>query len=201
MHNLPVMRYTERIKEGEFSVTHYFAGIPVPYEMVRAQLEELYARYEFPAHYKSIPHNDDLHITLHFFGALTNDELDAVKLALRDTAENFAPMTLGLSGLSYFGNSAGPRVVYLSVQDNSKLSELYIQSGKALAPVLKKPLRQPYVPHVTIAKKTIDGRPLRLAKEPFPTLALSASSFTLFRIEPSHSPKYIPEEVFPFRGR
>ncbi|WP_251638316.1 RNA 2',3'-cyclic phosphodiesterase [Sporosarcina sp. NCCP-2716] len=179
-------------------MTHYFAAIPVPFQVVRSQLEDLFARYDFQGHYKAIPHHDDLHITLHFFGALTAEELKAVKQALRETAAGFAPMTLGIGGLSYFGNPAGPRVVYLSVDENRSLSELYTKSGEALADVLKKPLRQPYVPHVTIAKKTIDGRPLKIAKEQFPALHVSAGSVTLFRIEPSSSPKYIPEDVFPF---
>ncbi|GEM_PF-6966140 len=200
MHNPSGMRYTELKKEGELIVTHFFAAIPVPFETVRTELESLYARYNLPAHYKAIPHHDDLHITVHFFGALTGEELAAVQHVLQETSKNFAPMSVEIDGLSYFGNPAGPRVVFLSVKENPELSELYKQSGRALASVLKKPLRQPYVPHVTIAKKTIAGKPLKLTKELFPTLTFSSGSLTLFRIEPSRSPKYIPEEVFPFRG-
>lgn len=181
-------------------MTHYFAGIPVPFGQIRDVLQELNSVYDFPSHYKVIPHEEDYHITLVFFGALTPEGRKEAESALRAAADSCTPFTVQIAGLSHFGNPKGPRVVTLAVQDNPVLTDLYDRAGRLLAGVLDRPLRKPYVPHVTIAKKTISGRPLSVGQHSFPPIPLPVTSITLYRIEPSSSPKYVPEAVIPLGG-
>ncbi|WP_052461724.1 RNA 2',3'-cyclic phosphodiesterase [Sporosarcina koreensis] len=181
-------------------MAHYFAAIPIPFDLIAGTIRELNSRYDFPSHYKVIPHRNDYHITLIFFGALTDDEKHSAENALRTAAAETPPFTIRIDGLSFFGNPSGPRVVTLSTEQNQQLTSLYESAGSRLDGMLAKPLRHPYVPHVTIAKKTIDKRPLPVEKEQFTPLAHHVTSITLFRIEPSQSPKYVPVSVYPLQG-
>ncbi|MDW0110250.1 RNA 2',3'-cyclic phosphodiesterase [Sporosarcina aquimarina] len=179
-------------------MTHYFVAIPIPFGIVAEPLKKASAYYELSSHYKVIPHPDDLHITLLFFGALTPLQLDFVKQELEVIAKNTESFTVTIDGISFFGNPTGPRVVYLSVQPELQLAELYHALGKRLEFVLQKPASLEYTPHITIAKKKKDNNPHPIETEHFPPLLHSVKGITLFSIDPASSPKYRPAETFSF---
>lgn len=179
-------------------MTHYFVAIPIPYDTVREPLKKASAYYDLSSHYKVIPHPDDLHITLLFFGALTPLQLEFVKQELEGIAKNRASFTVTIDGLSYFGNPTGPRVVYLSVQPGLQLTELYQELGKRLEPILQKPASSEYIPHITIAKKKKENNTHPIKTGHFSPLLHSVKGITLFSIDSACSPKYQPVQTFSF---
>lgn len=179
-------------------MTHYFAALPVPFELVKETIEESSRRLELSTHYKNIPHPDDLHITLLFFGALNRSQLELVKQEMKEVATNTPEFTVTINGLSYFGNPSGPRVVYLSVGDNLKLTALYRLLGERLKTILQKPISVDYTPHITIAKKRKETVPVTIEKERFDPLSLNTSEMVLYSIDPASSPKYSAVCTFPF---
>lgn len=179
-------------------MTHYFAALPIPFNLISERLTAINLRYELSSNYKVIPHPDDLHITLLFFGALNHSQLKFVKQVMNSLATSTRPFTLAINGVSFFGNPAGPRVVYLSVQENSQLNGLYQQLSKRLESVLQKRATSDYTPHITIAKKKKDNFLIPIALEQFEPLFLDVSEMILYSIDPTKSPKYSPEYTFSF---
>ncbi|REB06440.1 RNA 2',3'-cyclic phosphodiesterase [Sporosarcina sp. BI001-red] len=179
-------------------MTHYFAAISVPFDLVKEKITASSLHYELSTHYKVIPHPDDLHITLLFFGALNHTQLEFVKQEMHAIATNTDAFTIALNGVSSFGNPAGPRVVYLSAQPTLLLTELYQQLSKRLKSVLQKPASTAYTPHVTIAKKKKDNCSVPIEQEHFEPLTLDVSAMILYSITPTESPKYSPESTFSF---
>ncbi|MCM3757601.1 RNA 2',3'-cyclic phosphodiesterase [Sporosarcina aquimarina] len=179
-------------------MTHYFAAIYVPFELVKEKLTASSLQYDLPTHYKVIPHPDDLHITLLFFGGLNRSQLALVKQEMQLVATSTETFSIALNGISFFGNPAGPRVVYFSVQQSCQLNKLYQQLSERLESILQKPATLGYTPHVTIAKKKKDDRSLPIEQELFEPLALDVSEIILYSIDPTKSPKYSPEYTFSF---
>ncbi|WP_025786261.1 RNA 2',3'-cyclic phosphodiesterase [Sporosarcina sp. D27] len=179
-------------------MTHYFAAIPIPFELVNEKLTATSLHYDLPSHYKVIPHPDDLHVTLLFFGGLNSSQLALVKQEMQLVATSTDTFSIALNGISFFGNPAGPRVVYLSVQQNCQLNGLYQHLSDRLESILQKPATLGYTPHVTIAKKKKDDRSVPIEQEQFEPLALDVSEVILYSIAPTKSPKYSPEYTFSF---
>lgn len=179
-------------------MTHYFAAIHVPFELVNEKLTATSVHYDLPSHYKVIPHPEDLHVTLLFFGGLSHFQLALVKQEMQILAASTDIFTISLNGVSFFGNPAGPRVVYLSVQQSFQLNGLYQQLSERLESVLQKPATSDYTPHITIAKKKKDKFSIPIEQEQFEPLALDVSGMILYSIDPTKSPKYSPEYTFSF---
>lgn len=179
-------------------MTHYFAAIPVPFKLVQEKLTSCSLHYDLPTHYKVIPHQDDLHVTVLFFGGLNRSQLELVKQEMQKLAERTHAFTIAINGISFFGNPIGPRVVYLAVSNPPSLTGVYRELSKRLEKVLQKPASLDYTPHITIAKKKKDTNAVPIIQEQFEPLSLDVSGIILYSIDPAASPKYSPEFIFPF---
>lgn len=177
-------------------MTHYFAAIPVPYNLVDEKLTAFSLHYDLPAHYKVIPHPNDLHVTLLFFGGLNRCQFELVKKEMADVASETDAFKAAIDGISFFGNPSGPRVVYLAVSNPPQLAGLYRELSKRLETVLQKPAAEDYTPHITIAKKKKDNVSVSITQERIEPLTFDISQIVLYSIDPSSSPKYSPECIF-----
>ena len=177
---------------------HYFIGIKS-----QANFENLIdsykAKYHLTEAYKVIPHPDDLHVTLHFIGAMSEQSLPALTKNLQMIAEKTPAFTIDVDGLSYFGSSSGPRVVYLSIKESDALSILQKQIDETVAVQFNQPISNRFTPHITIAKKRKTTEKLFIQKEKWKPIEVPVSSFALFTIHPEKSPKYEAIEVFKLR--
>lgn len=177
---------------------HYFIGIKAP-----ASIEELVkqytAKYSLASAYKVIPHLDDLHITLLFIGALSEQKVAPLQETLSALASKHSNFSLNVDGLSFFGSSKGPRVVYLSVQPSTDLDGLQ----RAVATVGTEQLGiesdNRFTPHITIAKKRRINAEFPIQKESSTPIPFHVDGFSLFRIHPSKTPKYEAVQTFKFR--
>ncbi|MCG7344589.1 RNA 2',3'-cyclic phosphodiesterase [Sporosarcina sp. ACRSL] len=174
---------------------HYFIGIKAP-DSVEGLVMQYREKYGLSNAYKVIPHMEDLHITLLFIGALSEQKVEPLQETLSSLAEKHREFLLNVDGLSFFGSPKGPRVVYLSVQPSKELDALQ----KAVAAIgvnqLKMEPDHRFTPHITIAKKRkIDGE-LHIQKETSTPIQFHVDRFSLFRIHPSKTPKYEAVESF-----
>ncbi|MEK5069028.1 RNA 2',3'-cyclic phosphodiesterase [Sporosarcina sp. FSL K6-1508] len=174
---------------------HYFIGIKVP-STFKDQVEDFKKKYELDATYKVIPHTEDLHVTLFYVGAVGEQYLHTLKKSLAEVAAAHSSFSIYMDGLSYFGPSSGPRVVYLSVGQSPKLSALQKEVESTVAKQLDMPISDRFTPHVTIAKKRKTADKLSIQKEDFKPIEVQVYSFSLFTIHPERSPKYEAIETF-----
>ena len=174
---------------------HYFIGIKSPPTF--ATLVDTYqTKYNLTEAYKVIPHPDDLHVTLLFIGAMSEQSLPTLTTRLRMIAERNPPFHISMDGLSYFGSPAGPRVVYLSFEESKVLSALQKDIDVTVADLLDRPVSDRFTPHITIAKKRKTKDKLFIQKETLIPIEVQVSSFVLFTIHPEKSPKYEVIETF-----
>ena len=143
---------------------HYFIGIKIP-SAFEDRIEDFKKKYELDTAYKVIPHIDDLHVTLLYLGAVEEQQLPIIKNGLSEIAVNHSSFSIHIDGLSYFGPSSGPRVVYLSVRESKELSPLQREIEITVAKQLDMPISDRFTPHVTIAKKRKTQDPVTIQKK------------------------------------
>jgi len=94
-----------------------------------------------------------LHLTLHFFEALSRDQVEAVQEAMRCAALSSRPFSIEFHGLGVFGDRKRPRVLWLGVREgalpcrdlHARLSEELSARGVAVE-------GRPFSPHLTLAR-------------------------------------------------
>lgn len=168
---------------------HYFIGINIP-PTFKDPIEMFKRKYQLETAYKVLPHAEDLHVTLLYLGAVSDELLPSLKADLSEIATRHSTFPMHVDGLSYFGASTGPRVVYLSVEESVALSTLQREIEHNFAQQLKRPISERFIPHVTIAKKRKTADDLVIQKEKFQPIEVPVQSFELFAVHPVSSPKY-----------
>lgn len=175
--------------------THYFIGIKTP-TTVEYLFDTYKSKYRLIDEYKVIPHLDDLHVTLLYIGAMSEQSLPSLIENLRTIATKTPSFTMHIHGLSYFGSPSGPRVVYLSVAESEALSTVQKEIDNTVATQLSRPVSGRFTPHITIAKKRKTTEKLFIQKEEWKPIEIPVTSFELFIIHPEQSPKYEALETF-----
>ncbi|SIT84726.1 RNA 2',3'-cyclic phosphodiesterase [Edaphobacillus lindanitolerans] len=179
---------------------HYFIGIRMP-EQVRPIAEDFQESKDLRKHYKSIPHPEDLHVTLFFIGALDGEKVAALSDSLHSAAQRHAPFVARLDRFDFFGSAAGPRVVYLGFSPSKPLADLQKDVTDAVARSIGAPRKDNrFTPHVTIAKKRKTDEHPGFHPEQLDPSDIAVSSFELFTIHPSRNPKYETVETFKLGG-
>ncbi|SFD61954.1 2'-5' RNA ligase [Lentibacillus persicus] len=181
---------------------HYFIAVPLP-----SSLKEKLAGWqralkpELP--FKQWVHPEDLHITLKFLGAVSEEQLNML-IRLMAQIRNFNSFSLMTGGLGTFGNPENPRVLWTGVERKPELMDLqqYVE-GIAFESGFKQEKR-PYSPHITLAKKSA-GKTDRIPEVKSRYTGhqpIAVNQVVLFRIHPGKKPKYGIEEAYKFsRGR
>lgn len=94
-----------------------------------------------------------LHVTLHFLGDLSDQEVALVCSGVQRVADATSPFDLHVHGLGAFPSVDRPRTVWLGVEEGADaLVELFNRLIPALEPVGLRVERRPYVPHVTLGR-------------------------------------------------
>ncbi len=95
----------------------------------------------------------DAHITLKFLGDTPIPQLPALVEALDEVAERWEPFEVQLEALGAFPNVHRPSVLWIGVAEGEKpLTHLYNAVEVALKKIGFKPVRETFVPHVTLAR-------------------------------------------------
>ncbi|NMO95688.1 RNA 2',3'-cyclic phosphodiesterase [Paenibacillus lemnae] len=184
---------------AERSVLRLFVAVPLPQEAAEAIFrwtEELSQHMSF----RKWVHPQDYHITLQFLGDTDTENTAAVVSHLRQAAEGQKSFTLSLRGAGVFGQPTSPRVLWTGI--DGEVQELYSLQQRvtdAMAPLGFKPEERPYRPHITTARKFIDGRISSPLLEQGPdSVSWTAGSMVLFRTVMHASPMYEIQEQVPF---
>ena len=173
-----------------------FTGIEIP-EEIREALSAL----KMPIDGASWIDEDDLHLTLRFFG----DIQPAQERDLRDLLEtaDADAFSLKIGGLGTFG--AEPNSLYANVESNPGLEALARANDRAARGAGLPAAKRPFKPHITLARLN-NADPVKLAR----FMALNAAiafepifvhRFALFSSRPrTGGGPYVIEELYPLRG-
>lgn len=96
---------------------------------------------------------ENVHLTLHFLGAVPEDRLDGVKEAIAAAAGSAAPLHLELKGAGGFPNARRPRVLWAGLSgDLVPLAKLVEELGRRLGPLGFPADERPFSPHLTLGR-------------------------------------------------
>ena len=98
---------------------------------------------------------EGVHLTLKFLGNIAPDTAPQIGQTLADVAARHAPLTLTLGDAGFFpaGNASRARVLWVGIDgDTAALRELQREVDAALAALDFPPDRQPFRPHLTLAR-------------------------------------------------
>ena len=121
-----------------------FAALPIPDDIA----ETLARRQQGLPRAKWRP-LDTLHLTLRFFGEMTEDKAGDLDLELDQI--HVEPFDYGLSGAGSFGEGDDIRAVWAGVEENATLNRLAAKCESAARRIGLKSETKPYRPHVTLA--------------------------------------------------
>jgi 2'-5' RNA ligase len=181
---------------------HYFLGIPVA-DALRETLHHAARSYLEAAAYKHKTDARDYHITLLFFGALASEQRTAIVQAVQQISENWTPFTLALSEIDGFGDRRHPCVLFASLKETERLTELQAAIAQAVAPLGVRLENRPYHPHITLAKRWAGGDLPTQLPEAHHELAgkqWPVSAVSLFQVCPGKLPNYQQICLFPFQS-
>lgn len=170
---------------------HYFIGIKIPIFAANA-LVHARNSWQMDSH-KRYTKSVDMHITLLFIGNDPHEEIEEAAKALAEI--DHSPFELLINGVAAFGNPATPRIVFASVEESEELQSLQRKVKNAVMKFNLIPDTKPFVPHITLAAKWAGGRPIEQDWQIEP-IAFKVDRFSVFRIAPGQTPKYIEEFTY-----
>lgn len=96
---------------------------------------------------------ENLHLTLQFLGAVPEERVEAVELAVAGAAAAARPLLLEVKGAGGFPNARRPRVVWLGLAgDVAALAGLVADLGRRLAPLGFAPESRAFSAHLTLGR-------------------------------------------------
>jgi RNA 2',3'-cyclic 3'-phosphodiesterase len=128
-----------------------FAALPVP-EPARSDVSRLLQRLrggDWPVRWV---HEDNVHLTLKFFGEVPPDRLDVIAEALQFAVPGTGPLDLSLAEPGVFPNLRRPRVVWLGVSAPAALELLQDRLERRAEAIGFPPEGAPYHPHLTLGR-------------------------------------------------
>lgn len=93
---------------------------------------------------------ENLHLTLRFFGELTEPVAEELDAALEEATRSIEPFALRLKGAGSFGG-VDPHALWIGAAESDSLKQLAVACEKAARRVKLKPEPIKFTPHVTIA--------------------------------------------------
>ncbi|MDZ5712524.1 RNA 2',3'-cyclic phosphodiesterase [Jeotgalibacillus haloalkalitolerans] len=130
----------------------------------------------------------DLHVTLSFLGAVSEDQLNIVCNALDKKIKEHRAFKLTFNYIHTFGPEDSPRVWWAGPEESEALSFLYQTVQEAVSKIHKGESR-PFRPHVTLAKKW-KGEPASVYRGPIKAVTDLIKQVTVYEIHPGETPMY-----------
>jgi 2'-5' RNA ligase len=94
----------------------------------------------------------NMHLTLKFFGEVSDEQIEAIGELLRQASERHKPFGMQLFGTGIFGSSYHPRVIWFGIRHSEAISALAADVLDAVVPLGFPRDRQNFRPHLTIGR-------------------------------------------------
>lgn len=184
---------------------NFFVAVPLP-GAVKGQLKEKCDQMRMKYAYRKWVDGRDYHITLKFLGNCTSESLSLVKRQLSEAVKSAVPFTLFLQGVSHFGRSDAPRILWAGVKGElESLGRLQVAVEQAMAEVGFQPENRPYRPHVTLARQ-YQGEAVPFGEQAeawgadWRSGEWTARSIVLYKTLFGQTPMYVPVQEFRFHS-
>ncbi len=96
--------------------------------------------------------NEKLHVTLKFLGEMEELKIERIKGVLGDLSRIYSPFQMAIAGFGGFPNLQNPRVLFIGLTENHRLSELQSEIEEGIEGLGFEKEHRIFVPHVTIGR-------------------------------------------------
>lgn len=166
---------------------HYFVACTLSDE-VKETLHNVRQSFLTEEAFKKVTDQADLHITLSFLGAVTEQQLNIVCEALDKKIKGRQTFKVVFDHIHTFGAEDSPRVWWAGPRESAELTSLYDCVQSAVS-VIDKGENRPFRPHVTLAKKW-KGEAAAVYIGPIDPVPARITEVTVYKIHPGQSPMY-----------
>lgn len=180
-----------------------FLAIEIPQKQIESLAGYLEDLKKVPSKIKwVVPHQ--VHLTLKFFGSLSQETIDRISQALVKKVSDYPPFTLSLKGIGAFPNLFRPRVIWLGLGGEIETLQM-VSKGieQSLFSIGIPREERPFHPHLTLGRNKLNqvNEPLYRLLAQWPkeeTTSFSIEEVVLFRsdLKPG-GPVYTKLAVFP----
>uniref|UniRef100_A0A7V4G6P0 RNA 2',3'-cyclic phosphodiesterase n=1 Tax=Desulfobacca acetoxidans TaxID=60893 RepID=A0A7V4G6P0_9BACT len=146
----------------------------------------------------------NVHLTLKFFGNITEERVEALAQAASRVAGEQTPFSLTLTQAGAFPSPKNPRVVWLGVGGNLEaIAEFHRRLEAAFAALGFPPEDRPFAPHLTLGRVRSPAGRLELSRRlatlpPVEAPPFQVSEIVLFRSNLSpQGATYLPLKIIP----
>jgi 2'-5' RNA ligase len=151
---------------------------------------------------------ENIHLTLRFFGSVSDSDLDQAITLLQTLGWEFPPVQLEFNGLGCFPNARIPKVFWAAVKSSDNtLFELHAAIQRLTARLGQPPEDRAFHPHLTLARmKALDRNSANLLRRTTSNFQpvfqpWSVNEFILMESQLlSSGPDYLPLKSFTFSG-
>ncbi len=92
------------------------------------------------------------HLTLAFLGETTNSEVSSLCKELESINLEFNKIQLGLKGLGLFKNGRTPSVIWVGIEPNPQLQEIWVKINEAVSSIGISIDQKEFQPHLTLGR-------------------------------------------------
>jgi 2'-5' RNA ligase len=145
-----------------------FVALKLPENIISSikRVQEDVKRYRLPVRWVR-PEN--IHLTIKFFGDISESDIGKIGSVLKDCAESYAPFSLSAKGAGIFPGIARPRIIWAGISgDTTRLLDLRNLLEKRFDETGFKKEERPFKGHLTIGRfrgKTDSGKLLEALKK------------------------------------
>ncbi|MCD8509974.1 MAG: RNA 2',3'-cyclic phosphodiesterase [Bacillus sp. (in: Bacteria)] len=168
---------------------HHFIGISIPRE-VKEELQQIQEVLDLKTYFNKVTYGADFHITLLFLGEWENRKKVHVWNGLQERLKNSDSFHLTLKDVGIFGNHHRPRVVWIGVEEEKRLSDLQYKIKEEAATFDFPFENRPFRPHITLGKSFKNKGLPAIEKIKVPKLQWEVKEIALFQIKPNNNPMY-----------
>lgn len=175
---------------------HYFLAIPIP-DRLKQQLADGAENRKEQYKFKSWVFPQDYHITLHFLGGISSEQLDGINHVLPGFLKSRSPFELRVTHYGIFGETKAPRVFWAGLEQVPAMYDLQEKMGEALSGVGVEIERRPYSPHITLARRWEGEDPFNLPELELAEWTFLVDQVVLYRTHLNRVLKYEGFSKFP----
>ncbi len=128
-----------------------FLAIPLNTKLLKT-LAELQGQLEKEVDGIRWSRSQALHLTLHFFGETTQENLEKIKASMLSVKRCFRPFEVDIKGLGGFPGLHRARVLWLGLEPDDQIKLLHRNIQLALRDNGLPPDSRPYTPHLTLGR-------------------------------------------------
>jgi 2'-5' RNA ligase len=187
-----------------------FAAFPIP-DPVRASIACAFSRARSLAPRVKWVAPEGMHLTLHFFGEIPEQEIEGFGPVFSDPALQRPPIRARLDGAGFFPPSGTPRVLWVGIrQGRDEMDGFWARFTERLQPLREpagplrawEPDRRGFSPHITVARPGAAPLDTRWAGEAeLPRGEFLITECVLFQsLLGAGGPRYVPLRKITFDG-